>query len=69
MILARLSRDVHPPSTFIPDGDQSGRGIDAEISEIERVMQADNARYWRDPKMQERYGELLAARDGGGRRR
>ena len=67
--LARLAHEVFPPSTFIPDTDASGRGINAEIAAIEKVMQSDNAQYWRDPKMQERYGELLAARDGGRGRR
>ena len=39
--------------------------INAEIEEIEAGMEADNAAYWDDNLLQERYGQLLAAKESG----
>ena len=39
--------------------------IDTEIAEIEGGMAEDNAAYWNDPAKQERYGQLLEAREAG----
>ena len=38
---------------------------DQEIAEIESAMQTDNGEYWHSPQMQERYRDLLDARDSG----
>lgn len=59
--MASLAREINPAAAVVEDGDQGGKGIDAEIKEIESIMRKDRPRY--DKEFAVRYGQLLAARD------
>lgn len=61
---AQLARELNPAGTLVPGSGQSVAGsIDTEIQKIEKVMREDRQAYNRDEKMQERYRELLAAKE------
>ena len=45
--------------------DTDADDVAGEIAAIEKTMGEDNRAYWKDPAMQERYGELLEARESG----
>ncbi|MGH9577102.1 MAG: hypothetical protein ACRD3R_06665, partial [Terriglobales bacterium] len=45
------------------DGQPGGKGIEVEIAEIEKYMRTNNADYFKDEKMQERYRQLVEARN------
>lgn len=64
-VLASLAAQVRPDGdTRLPAGQGSGGSIDGEIAEIEKLMRTDGGRpYWQDKSKQDRYGELLAARE------
>lgn len=59
--LVGMVQEVNPAISVVEDGDQSGKGVDAEIAEIEKVMRTDRRRY--DKELAPRYAQLLAARD------
>jgi hypothetical protein len=63
--LARTAREVNPASTLVPGGGggDSGATVDSEIASIEKVMREKRGEYNRDQKMQQRYMQLLEARD------
>ena len=42
--------------------------IDTAIAEIEAIQQTDNTAYWKSD-LPDRYGELIAAKEGGPLRR
>lgn len=66
-----LSRQINPVSTLIPNAGANMAGaIDDEIKKYETNMAAPKGTpaskaYWDDPKAQERYRELLTARERG----
>lgn len=59
--LSALVNEVNPSATVVEDGDASGKGIDAEIKEIENIMRVDRRRY--DRELAPRYQQLLEARE------
>lgn len=62
--LVSWSRQINPVTTVVPNaGANIGSAIDDEIKAIEKTMRTDRKAYNEDNKMQERYRELLAARD------
>ena len=56
-----LANNLNPAGTVVEDGDQSGKSVDSEIAEIEKIMRSDRRLY--DKQYAQRYGELLAARE------
>lgn len=60
-----LYRQINPVSTVVPHGDDAemAKSIDAELQSIKDVMRTDRKKYNNDPKMQQRYRELLAAQE------
>lgn len=42
----------------------TGAALQSEIASIEKLMKANSPEYWRSPKTQARYRELLTLRDG-----
>ena len=59
--LVGIGTELNPAASVVEDGDQSGKAIDTEIAEIEKVMKEDRPEY--DKKYANRYEQLLAARD------
>lgn len=57
-----LARKVNPVGTVVP-GASSPKAIDDELSQIQKVMREDRKAYNNDPKMQERYLQLLEAKE------
>ena len=57
-------RDINPVVT-VPGlgGGDPVAALETEIAEIQKMMQNDNKAYRADPKIQERYRELITARD------
>lgn len=62
--LAHLARTLNPVGTIVPGagGDQL-QGVEAEIADIEKLMRTDRKAYNRDESKQERYRQLLEARE------
>jgi hypothetical protein len=62
--LATQAREVNPAGTLIPNaGENQMQSLDTEIAGIEKVMRENRAEYNRNDKMQERYRQLLGARE------
>jgi hypothetical protein len=63
--LVGLARTVNPVTTVVPGADAAtiANSIDDEIKKIETTMRKDRKAYNNDDKMQERYRELLGARE------
>ncbi len=65
--LAQLAREINPVSTLVPAGTGDiGAAIGDEIANIEKLMGNKKSDYWIGPKaekMQERYRQLIDARD------
>jgi hypothetical protein len=62
--LSSMSRELNPAASVVPVGTQNaGKSINDEISEIEGLMSNDPDKYWRDEKKQERYAQLVTARE------
>lgn len=66
--LAGLAREVNPAATVIDMGKESTQNIETEIKQIKETMRKDRRAYDKDPAMQQRYRELLAAQEGIQRR-
>lgn len=60
--LVAIAKEVNPVATVVESADGSGKGIDEEIADIEKLMRTDRRAYDKDPKKQSRYLELLEAR-------
>jgi hypothetical protein len=60
--LVSLAKEVNPVATVVESADGSGKGIDEEIADIEKLMRSDRRAYDKDLKKQARYLELLDAR-------
>ena len=61
--LIAWAREVNPVGTVVPAGGDQMGAIDTEIDKIRKVMREDRKAYDRDEKMQERFRQLLEARD------
>ena len=62
--LVGWSRQINPITTVVPNaGANIGSAIADEITSIEKTMRTDRKAYNEDAKMQERYRELLNAKD------
>lgn len=59
--LVGLAQEINPSATVTEDGDQSGKSVNDEIAEIEKIMRTDRREY--DRKYANRYLELLQVRD------
>lgn len=57
------AHEINPALTVVEDGNQSGLSIDAEIASIEKDMRENRSAYFKDEGKQNRYRELLTARD------
>jgi hypothetical protein len=61
---AALAREINPAATLVPaTGGDSMKSIEAEIADIEKLMRTDRGAYFKDQAKQDRYRELIAARD------
>ena len=58
--LISLAQEVNPAATIVEDGDQSGKTIDAELAEIQKLRTQDSKKYWSDA-VQARELELINA--------
>lgn len=64
--LANQALELNPVASLIPAGAGDISSADTEIARIETLMRDKTSEYWRGPKAadtQQRYRELLAARD------
>lgn len=57
-----LARQINPVGTVVP-GASNVSAIDTEIEQIEKVMKENRTAYNKDTKMQERYMQLLEAKE------
>ncbi|MGX8939337.1 hypothetical protein ACWWJF_00685 [Symbiopectobacterium sp. Eva_TO] len=57
-----LARQVNPVGTVVP-GASNISAIDTEIEQIEKVMKENRSAYNKDSKMQDRYMQLLEAKE------
>jgi hypothetical protein len=60
--LVAIAKEVNPVATVVESADGSGKGIDEEIADIEKLMRSDRRAYDKDLNKQSRYLELLEAR-------
>lgn len=60
--LVDLARQVNPVGTVVP-GATNISAIDDELTRIQKVMREDRATYNKDTQMQERYRQLLEAKE------
>lgn len=60
--LVAIAKEVNPVATVVESADGSGKGIDDEIADIEKLMRTDRRAYDKDTQKQARYLELLEAR-------
>lgn len=62
--LASMAREINPAASVMPAGtSNAGKSMNDEIGEIEALMATDPDKYWQDPKKQERYAQLITARE------
>lgn len=62
--MASLVREVNPMASLVPAGTSDpGKLGAARIAEIETKMRTDPQGYWKNPGLQEEYGQLLEARE------
>lgn len=60
--LASLSQEIDPVATVMDTTAAGGKGIDQEISEIEKYMREDRKAYSKDEAVQQRYRDLMDAK-------
>ncbi|QND67645.1 hypothetical protein HB777_29385 [Mesorhizobium loti] len=53
----------NPMATIVPAGGSSAEGLHAEIASMEKRMKTERAAWHKDTKAQERYRQLITARD------
>jgi hypothetical protein len=58
--LIGLAREVNPAATLTEDGDQSGKSIDDELADIQKLRTTEPKRYW-SASVQARELELITA--------
>ncbi len=61
--LITWAREINPVGTVVPSGGDQTGAIETEIDKIRQVMRTDRKAYDKDEKMQERFRQLLEARD------
>lgn len=61
--MAALALEVNPSGTLAPAGGNQMETIEGEIGKIEKVMRENRREYNKDEKMQERYRNLIDARE------
>jgi hypothetical protein len=61
--LVNMTQEVHPMATIAEDANMSGQSVDSEIASIEKMMRTDRDAYFKDTAIQQRYVELLEARE------
>lgn len=67
--LVGVSLELNPAATVVPGAGPNAAGaIDAEITTIEKRMAEDRKGYFKDQAMQDRYRQLLEARERGQRK-
>jgi hypothetical protein len=57
--LTQQAREINPVITLVPG--EGGGGIDAEIATIQKWMNTNDPRYWKDETTRARYTQLLEA--------
>jgi len=60
--LVSLVNEVNPAATVVEDGAQSGKTIETELADIQKLRQTDSKKYWSAP-VQARELELIEARN------
>jgi len=58
-----LAREVNPVTTLVPGASDPLSAIEDEIEQIETTMKTNRKKYNSDLKMQQRYRDLITARD------
>lgn len=65
--LVQMEREINPAATVVPAGTTNiGQTIDAEITELKKLMGDKTSKYWRGPeseKLQQRYRDLISAQE------
>ena len=65
--LVQMEREINPAGTVVPGaGANTGKAIEAELTDIKALMANRESEYWKGPKaeaMQARYRELLGAKE------
>jgi hypothetical protein len=62
--LAGIAYEINPAATVMPSSvNNPGSAISDEIASIEKVMSENREAYFKDTKMQNRYVELISARE------
>lgn len=61
--LHSLRTEINPAASVVEDGDQTGKGVDDKIAEIEAYMKTNRRDYFKNEKMQNEYRQLLTVRD------
>lgn len=68
-LIEGLAREINPASTVLPEGVTADIGtLDTEIKKIEKVIKEDRASYDKDAGMQQRYRDLLSAKEQMGKK-
>lgn len=60
--LAGMAHEINPAATITEGGDQSGKGLDAELADIQKLRTSDPKKYWSDA-VQKRELELITAKE------
>lgn len=62
--LVSQMREINPLSTVVPNaGGEAMQSVESEIAEIQRLIATEPQKYWGDKAKQERFQQLIAARD------
>ena len=57
------SRELNPGATLVPGSGNTASSIDSELQNIQNIMRDTPEKYWGDPLMQKKFGDLLAAKE------
>lgn len=60
---SQLARQLNPAGAVVPNTSNPGQAVDAEIQKIEKTLSDDPDAYYKDTGMQDRYRQLLEARE------
>ena len=59
--LVSMAHEMNPSAMVVEDGDQTGKSVDSEIKDIEKIMKTDKREYFKNHEA--RYLELIEARE------
>lgn len=59
----QIARLVNPAGTVVPGSTDPAKDITTEIESLNKQMADKNSDYWRKPELQQRYRDLVTARD------